>query len=165
VRPEGANHLWRKNPPRNLSNSLVADERFCRVTGGLKPRDKGRFGWLSDPAGRNVSDADAGLEVRRGKARSPSGRQADPATFALAGSNRSSRGGGETAEAFDGKCHVGDPASPQAPTLSPIFSNRYVPVLKGCAIAWLRRRNRCRSFLGALSPSDSWIRGTLSTLN
>ena len=33
VRPEGANHLWRKNPPRELSIGLVADERFGRVTG------------------------------------------------------------------------------------------------------------------------------------
>jgi nucleotide-binding universal stress UspA family protein len=33
VRPEGANHLWRENPPRELSIGLVADERPCRVTG------------------------------------------------------------------------------------------------------------------------------------
>ena len=33
VRPEGANHLWRKKPPRELSIDLVADERFGRVTG------------------------------------------------------------------------------------------------------------------------------------
>jgi hypothetical protein len=33
VRPEGANHLWRRNPPRELSISLVADERLGRVTG------------------------------------------------------------------------------------------------------------------------------------
>ena len=33
VRPEGANHLWRKNPPRELSIDLVADERLDRVTG------------------------------------------------------------------------------------------------------------------------------------
>jgi hypothetical protein len=33
VRPEGANHLWRKNPPRELSIDLVADERLGRVTG------------------------------------------------------------------------------------------------------------------------------------
>ena len=60
--------------------------------------------------------------VRRGKARSPSGRQTHPATFAPAGSNRSSRGGNETAEAFDGKGHVGDPASPQAATCSESLS-------------------------------------------
>jgi hypothetical protein len=35
------------------------------------------------------------LYVRRGKARSPSGRQTHPATFAPAGSNRSGRGGNE----------------------------------------------------------------------
>src|SRR5450759_2148517 len=40
------------------------------------------------------------LNVRRGKARFPSGRQTHPATFAPAGSNRSSRGGDEAAEAF-----------------------------------------------------------------
>jgi hypothetical protein len=33
VRPEGANHLWRRNPPRNLSINLVADERLGWVTG------------------------------------------------------------------------------------------------------------------------------------
>ena len=49
------------------------------------------------------------LYVRRGKARSPSGRQTHPATFAPAGSNRSSRGGDETAEAFDEKGHVVTP--------------------------------------------------------
>ena len=27
------NHLWRKNPPRELSIDLVADERLGRVTG------------------------------------------------------------------------------------------------------------------------------------
>jgi hypothetical protein len=31
---EGADHLWRKNPPRNLSISLVGDEQLDRVTGG-----------------------------------------------------------------------------------------------------------------------------------
>jgi hypothetical protein len=34
VRPEGANHLWRKNPPRNLSIDPEAGERLGRVTGG-----------------------------------------------------------------------------------------------------------------------------------
>jgi hypothetical protein len=33
VRPEGANHQWRKIPPRELSIDLEADERFGRVTG------------------------------------------------------------------------------------------------------------------------------------
>jgi hypothetical protein len=33
VRPEGANHQWRKNPPRELSIDLVAGERLGRVTG------------------------------------------------------------------------------------------------------------------------------------
>jgi hypothetical protein len=32
VRPEGANHQWRKNPPRELSIDLVADERLVLVT-------------------------------------------------------------------------------------------------------------------------------------
>ena len=57
VRPEGANHLWRKKPPRELSIDLVADERLVRVTGRPEPRDKGRRGRLSDPAGGNVSEA------------------------------------------------------------------------------------------------------------
>jgi hypothetical protein len=33
VRPEGANHQWRRIPPRELSIDLEADERFGRVTG------------------------------------------------------------------------------------------------------------------------------------
>ena len=33
VRLEGANHQWRKKPPRELSIDLVADERLGRVTG------------------------------------------------------------------------------------------------------------------------------------
>ena len=33
VRPEGADHQWRKIPPRELSIDLVADERLGRVTG------------------------------------------------------------------------------------------------------------------------------------
>ena len=33
VRPEGADHQWRKIPPRELSIDLVADERFGRATG------------------------------------------------------------------------------------------------------------------------------------
>ena len=33
VRPEGANHQWRKIPPRELSIDPVADERLGRVTG------------------------------------------------------------------------------------------------------------------------------------
>ncbi len=31
VRPEGADHHWRKMPPRELSVDLVADERGGRV--------------------------------------------------------------------------------------------------------------------------------------
>jgi hypothetical protein len=33
VRPEGAKHLWRRIPPRELSIDLEADGRFGRVTG------------------------------------------------------------------------------------------------------------------------------------
>jgi hypothetical protein len=33
VRPEGADHQWRKIPPRELSIDLVADERLGWVTG------------------------------------------------------------------------------------------------------------------------------------
>jgi hypothetical protein len=32
VRPEGANHQWRKNPPGELSIDPVADEQPVRVT-------------------------------------------------------------------------------------------------------------------------------------
>jgi len=54
--------------------------------------------------------------VRRAKARSFSGCKSRPATIAPAGSNRSSRGGDEAAEAFDGKGRVSDPASTQTVT-------------------------------------------------
>ena len=33
VRPEGANHQWRKIPPGELSIDPVANERLGRVTG------------------------------------------------------------------------------------------------------------------------------------
>jgi hypothetical protein len=36
VRPEGADHPWRKVPPRELSIALVADERFGRATGWIE---------------------------------------------------------------------------------------------------------------------------------
>jgi hypothetical protein len=36
VRPEGADHLWRKVPPRELSIALVADERFGWATGWIE---------------------------------------------------------------------------------------------------------------------------------
>src|SRR5271165_2548403 len=54
------------------------------------------------------------LNVRRAKARFPSGRQTHPATFAPAGSNRSSRGGNKTAEASGVEGHFGDSASMRA---------------------------------------------------
>jgi hypothetical protein len=61
---------------------------------------------------------DRNFYVRRGKARFPSGRQTHPATFAPAGSNRSSRGGDEAAEAFGVEGHFGDSASMRAATCS-----------------------------------------------
>jgi IS6 family transposase len=36
VRPDGADHQWRRVPPRELSIALVADERFGRVTGWIE---------------------------------------------------------------------------------------------------------------------------------
>ncbi len=36
VRPDGAEHQWRKVPPRELSVDLVADERGGWVTGRLE---------------------------------------------------------------------------------------------------------------------------------
>ena len=53
----------------------------------------------------------AALCVRRAKAWSFKGCEFPPATLAPAGSNRSSRGGNEAVEAFDGKGHESDPAS------------------------------------------------------
>src|SRR3954469_23020198 len=57
VRPDGAVYQWRKVPPSELSVALVADERFGGQPTGPKPRDKGRLGRLSNPTGRNVSEA------------------------------------------------------------------------------------------------------------
>jgi hypothetical protein len=57
VRPEGANHQWRKIPSRELSIELEADEQLAGQPEGLEPRDKGRLGRLSNPMGRNVSEA------------------------------------------------------------------------------------------------------------
>lgn len=54
--------------------------------------------------------------VCRAKARSSSGCESHPATVAPAGSNRSSRGGNEAAEAFDVRDPVGGSASMQALT-------------------------------------------------
>jgi hypothetical protein len=36
VRPDGAYHQWRKDPSRELSIALVADERFGRATGWIE---------------------------------------------------------------------------------------------------------------------------------
>src|SRR5271155_1931415 len=36
VRPEGAYHQWRKDPSREWSMALVADERFGRATGWIE---------------------------------------------------------------------------------------------------------------------------------
>ena len=36
VRPEGAFHQWREDPPRELSIALVADERFGWVTNRIE---------------------------------------------------------------------------------------------------------------------------------
>ena len=58
VRPEGANHQWRKNPPGELSIDPVADERLVRGNRmGWSLVTKVAFGRLSDPMGRNVSEA------------------------------------------------------------------------------------------------------------
>ena len=53
---KGTDHQWRKEPPRELSVALVADERLG-AEARPKPRDKGRLGRLSNPTGRNVSEA------------------------------------------------------------------------------------------------------------
>jgi hypothetical protein len=36
VRPDGAYCQWRKDPPRELSIDLVADERFGRAIGRIE---------------------------------------------------------------------------------------------------------------------------------
>ena len=71
---------------------------------------------LAKKPGREFSRPIAVCRVRREKARSFSGFNPRPATFAPAGSNRSSRRGNEAAEAFGVKGHVSDSASMQAVT-------------------------------------------------
>jgi hypothetical protein len=56
------------------------------------------------------------LDVRRGKATSPSGCETHPATVAPAGSSWSSRGSNEAAEASDAKGSFRESASVQALT-------------------------------------------------
>src|SRR5580700_4474769 len=56
------------------------------------------------------------MSVRRAKASFFSGCDSHLATVAPASSNRSGRGGNDTAGAFDGKGRRGDPASRQART-------------------------------------------------
>jgi hypothetical protein len=73
VRPEGANHLWRKNPPRELSIDLVTSDLAGKPE-GLESRDKGRFRWLSDPMGRNVSEAQADHSLQRSEPTAADGR-------------------------------------------------------------------------------------------
>ena len=58
VRPEGAHHQWGRIPPGELSIDPEADERFLlgdRLSWSLVT--KVALGWLSDPAGRNASEA------------------------------------------------------------------------------------------------------------
>jgi hypothetical protein len=57
VRPEGANHQWRKNPPGELSIDPVADERLASNRRGWSLVTKVASGRLSDLAGRNASEA------------------------------------------------------------------------------------------------------------
>jgi hypothetical protein len=58
VRPEGANHQWREIPPGELSIDPEADERAQPGNRkGWSLVTKVAFGRLSDPAGRNVSEA------------------------------------------------------------------------------------------------------------
>jgi hypothetical protein len=57
VRPEGAFHQWREDPPRELSIALVADERFGWVTGWIEASGKGRLWAVEQSDGRNVSEA------------------------------------------------------------------------------------------------------------
>jgi hypothetical protein len=79
----------------------------------MRCRHSARYaGGLRD--GRSASNSLISCTVQ--KARSSSGGQTCPATVAPAGSNRSSRGGNEAAEAFGGESRHGRLASWQAIT-------------------------------------------------
>ena len=62
VRPNGADHLWGKEPPKELSVDLVASEQLGRVTGWAEASRQRPRWWPSNLAGRNASEARAGLE-------------------------------------------------------------------------------------------------------
>jgi len=57
VRPEGANYQWRKIPPGELSIDPVAGAAHAGNCRGWSLVTKVAYGRLSDPAGRNVSEA------------------------------------------------------------------------------------------------------------
>ncbi len=71
VRPEGANHQWRKVPPRKLSVDLVADERggwpsaVCLAVKPVGEPDAGNRQVRFDERGGETGPRQAGLRRRR----------------------------------------------------------------------------------------------------
>jgi hypothetical protein len=88
--------------------SLGGVEEFCPPMVAAQRQDSAQL------RRRRPRSATSGLRVRREKAALSSGCEPHPAT-APAGSNRSSHGRDETAEAFGVACHV--PAGPKMPAL------------------------------------------------
>jgi hypothetical protein len=123
--------IARRSPSNDWSNDLRTApppvercESFPRLRGYSPPNEagllerknsrtekserEGGLAWLINP--------NTPFSVRRAKARSSSGCESHPATVAPAGSNRSSRGGDEAAEAFGVKDPLRGLASMQAVT-------------------------------------------------
>ncbi|MFC1678917.1 DUF5131 family protein [Elusimicrobiota bacterium] len=97
---------------REVKNRCIESDVpfFFKQWGGVQKWKTGRLldgkTWDEIPSHFNsFPQANNALLVRRDKARSFNGCKSRPAKFAPAGSNRSSRGGNEAAEAFDEKGH------------------------------------------------------------
>jgi hypothetical protein len=74
---------------------------------GLPPHHRGCGNhWFSVHAGLLIEPGMSAVGVRRGKAAFFSGCKSHPATIAPAGSNRSSHGGNEVAEASGVEGHI-----------------------------------------------------------
>jgi hypothetical protein len=93
--------LWHRQLCRRSQRARLTWERMTKLVADYLPKARILHPWPSVRFAVRLI-----FYVRRAKARFPSGRQTHPATFAPAGSNRSSRGGDETAEAsgVEGHC-------------------------------------------------------------
>jgi hypothetical protein len=66
VRPEGANHQWRKNPPGELSIDPVADERLVWVTAWVGGKDSDFWCAFEDGEVKVIGDEPANTDYDPG---------------------------------------------------------------------------------------------------